>query len=374
MFVIVISGGYATSDNPLLGIFAMDQARALQNCGHQVVLISIDLRSIRRKRKLGFTHLVSKSIKIYNFSFPLGRVPKRLLFYVGRIGIQKLFKQIIEQYGKPDVIHAHFTEIAAIASVLKCKYDIPFVVTEHSSLINKKKISMTASFWGRKAYCHADQIICVSSALAKKVSMHFNKNSIIVPNIADNEEFVLTQAEKDKFIFISVGSLTYGKGFDVLLHAFAAGFSNGNVLLYIIGGGKYRKTLEKQIKKLNIRKQVKLFGILPRQQIQEMFAISSVFILTSRAETFGVAYIEAMSAGLPVIATRCGGPEDFVNEENGLLVNVNDIDDTAIAMNYMYQNISRYDSVKISNEIKKQFAPETIAQQLTGVYQNIQKI
>lgn len=47
---------------------------------------------------------------------------------------------------------------------------------------------------------------------------------------------------------------------------------------------------------------------------------ADAFVLASRRETFGVVYIEAMAAGLPVIATACGGPEDFVREEDGFLI------------------------------------------------------
>jgi glycosyltransferase involved in cell wall biosynthesis len=371
MFVLIVSRGYPTPDNPLMGIFETDQAKALQSYGHRVILVSVDLRSLRRKRKLGFQHFFSDGLEIYNFSFPLGRVPKRLLLYAGIFSIRKLYSQIIQQYGSPDMIHAHFTEIAAIASSLKEKYNIPLIVTEHSSLMNKDKISTTSFFWGEKAYHHANKIICVSSALSEKVKKHFGKDSIIVPNIVDTTIFSSVRKKNNRFIFISVGSLICRKGFDVLINAFSSGHFDENVSLYIVGEGSCRNHLEKQIRILNLEKQVKLFGVLSRQQIQELFSISSVFILTSRLETFGVVYIEAMSAGLPVVATRCEGPEDFVDEANGLLVDVEDMEGTATAMKYMYRNIDRYNGEKISAETKKHFAPDMIARQLTEIYQSI---
>ena len=94
-------------------------------------------------------------------------------------------------------------------------------------------------------------------------------------------------------------------------------------------------------------------------------------MLASRSETFGVAYIEAMAAGLPVIATRCGGPEDFVTEENGILISVDDVQALTDAMEYMILHRNEYDSTKISENTRRQFAPETIAAQLTEIYKEV---
>ena len=94
-------------------------------------------------------------------------------------------------------------------------------------------------------------------------------------------------------------------------------------------------------------------------------------MLASRSETFGVAYIEAMAAGLPVIATRCGGPEDFVTEENGILIPVDDESTLTSAMERMMLRREDYDSAAISADIRRKFAPETIAARLTELYEGV---
>ena len=95
------------------------------------------------------------------------------------------------------------------------------------------------------------------------------------------------------------------------------------------------------------------------------------FVLASRRETFGVVYIEAMAAGLPVIATRCGGPEDFVTEENGILIPVDDAAALTDAMEHMMLHRREYDSASISADIRRKFAPETIAARLTDIYKTV---
>jgi len=73
-------------------------------------------------------------------------------------------------------------------------------------------------------------------------------------------------------------------------------------------------------------------------------------VLSSQVETFGVVLIEAMSAGLPVIATKCGGPESIVLPETGMLVESNDKNKLFNAMRIMIENYDNYDS-KIIRQI-----------------------
>ena len=371
MFILIVSGGYSSKSNPLLGIFELDQAIALQNYGHKVILASIDLRSIRRKRKLGFSHLHQNGIEVYNFSFPLGRVSKQTSLWIGRLGIKKMFKKIIQKHGKPNIIHAHFTHIAAMSVTLKAKYNIPFVITEHSSHINKIKIDRKTKYFASNSYKYANTVIAVSSGLAQRIKQHFNMESVIIPNVVDTSIFKMSSEKNANFTFISVGSLIFGKGFDLLIDAFHQCNFEKNVSLLIIGDGIERKRLEKQIEDLELTEQIKLLGQLPREAVQQNISASSVFVLASRHETFGVVYIEAMAAGLPIIATRCGGPEDFVNETNGLLIDVDNKRQLITAFQFMYQNADKFDHKQIASDCCAKYSEEAIVNELSKVYDSI---
>jgi L-malate glycosyltransferase len=111
-----------------------------------------------------------------------------------------------------------------------------------------------------------------------------------------------------------------------------------------------------------------------KKPLQKKLRESDCFVLPSKSETFGVAYMEALACGVPVIATKCGGPEVFVNKSNGLLIPVNDVDTLAVAMKYMYKNITLFDKKKIAKDIKSKFSPEVVANQLLRIYKKIRHI
>ena len=71
-----------------------------------------------------------------------------------------------------------------------------------------------------------------------------------------------------------------------------------------------------------------------------------------------------MAAGLPIIATKCGGPENFVTADNGLLVDVDNIQQAVDAMNHMIAHIQEYDAVKIRQYCLDNFSPSVVAKQI----------
>jgi glycosyltransferase involved in cell wall biosynthesis len=93
------------------------------------------------------------------------------------------------------------------------------------------------------------------------------------------------------------------------------------VVLEIGGGGPLEPGLRALAAELGIAAQTSFLGILTRQEVREAMWRADAFVLPSHVETFGVVAIEAMAAGLPVVATACGGPQDTVAPgETGLLV------------------------------------------------------
>lgn len=370
--IFIIACGYPTKYYPLSCMLEFDQAKALRDAGCNVVYISVDLRSIRRKRKLGKYHLIKDGINIYNISVPLGVIPYMLLYTIGKWALQLIFKTAIKTEGLPDVLHAHFTFIGAISTELKKKYSIPLVVTEHSSEMNKSNISKESMFYAQKAYINSDKLICVSSALKKNIQRFFEINPIVIANMVDTENIKLDPVKHDKFTFVSNGSLIHGKGFDILLSAFK-GMKSKYPQLYIIGSGERKKDITNLISNLQIEDRVKLLGLKSIGEISTILNKSDAFVLASRGETFGVVYIEAMLAGLPVIATRCGGPEDFVDETNGLFVDINNVEALTKAMDKMCEEYEKYDSKVISNNCLQKFSPSEISNQLKNIYKEITK-
>jgi len=371
MYILIIGRNHPKPNKPLGGIFEFDQAKALKLAGNKVIFVSLDLRSLRHWRRWGISTMVIDEILIYNLSIPLGRLPFCLVVFIASRLLRKAFKRIYADEGIPALIHAHFTLNAAIAGKLRIAENIPLIVTEHSSKLNRTVISRRIYSLGKAAFTNADAIISVSNALACRLKRHFNVDSVVIPNIVDvhNFRFVPRGIQSSNFIFISVGNLTDNKGFELLIEAFKiAGFSE-DVELQIVGQGPKLPSLKKMVKEYGLERQIKFLGFLTRQKIAQLMSLADAFVLASKSETFGVVLIEALAAGLPVISTACGGPEDFIIEMNGKLVPLNDPAALSTALRNMVKNLANYDRSEISQDCVSRFSSEVVSRQLMKLYQ-----
>lgn len=370
MYILFVSRGYPTKKFKMNGIFEFDQAKAIANLGHKVIFAVVDVRSIRHWRKWGIEKQYKDGVQIYAMNIPLGRVPNTILTMISNISLRILYREIKKEQGKPDVIHAHFTRTGYISSRLKRTVKIPLVITEHSSKINKNKIDKKLFNKAKEAYINSDAVIAVSPSLANKIEKEFGISPIYIPNIVDTKIFKYTPKKyAEGFNFVSTGNLIRSKRMDLTIEAFSRAFKNNkNVTLTIFGEGPERTRLQELITRYDLNSKVFLKGMCPRDDIAKQLSKSDCFVLASQSETFGVAYIEAMAMGVPVIATKCGGPETFVNNDNGLIVSVDNIDELSNAMKYMYENIHNFDREKISRETTDLFGPEKVAQRIVEVY------
>ncbi len=373
MKVFVVSKGMPTEKYPLNGIFEFDQAKALARVGAEVTMLVIDFRSRSYKRKYGYFIYDKEGIHVVELSLPIG-IYRRALPALQRL-LVKTYKKAVKLYGKPDVIHAHFYSIAAIASVLRKKYDLPFVITEHSSKLNKNilEISGLDVKLAKKAYQNADKIIAVSSALAKNLKDNFDVAADVIHNIVDVSKFQYTKrGQKQDFTFISVGNLIKLKRFDLLIAAFAEAFKEDNsVKLKIVGAGPEKDDLQSLVSQCNMSDRIMFLNEVGRDSLMHIYPESDAFVLASQSETFGVVYIEAMATGLPVIATDCGGPSDFVNERNGYLIPINDKKALVEALKKMRDNAFNFNALEISETSVRKFSPENIGNALSSLYKTI---
>lgn len=129
---------------------------------------------------------------------------------------------------------------------------------------------------------------------------------------------------EDDLFLLSVGRLVFEKGHEFLIEAMASVVRSGqNVIAGICGAGPLRDQLEKQIRRHALEKYVKLLG--QWEDVSELLSAADIFVLPSRWEGLPMALLEAMMAGLPVIATRVEGVEEVVEDGvHGILVPLED--------------------------------------------------
>ena len=162
---------------------------------------------------------------------------------------------------------------------------------------------------------------------------------------------------------------------DVLIKSFA----KNNVLLrecelYIGGNGEELENLKQLSKDLGVERNIKFLGELNREEVNYYMKNSDAFVLASRVETFGIVFIEAMYQGKPVIGTRTGGPDTFINNEVGLTVEVDNIDELSEAMSYIYNNYKQYDNKVIKKYCIDTFSEKVIVEKLNKVYKEVLKL
>lgn len=380
MFILIVANGHPNHKYPGNGVFEFDQARALTETGQKVIFAAVDLRSLRRWRKWGVEHFMRDGVEVYAINIPLGRLPHSVLRCVGRLGLRILYRAIQKGHGAPYIIHAHFLSMAEIALTLKIRLkETKFVMTEHWSLLNGNY--STFPNWVKNSanhiYSQYDKVICVSPMLANSVKTLFKiKNIVIVPNMIDPLFLSGARISHDTFEFIFIGGIDARKCPLECIQAFYDAFHENNfttkqmqqICLRLIGDGPLFHKCQELISELKLENNVVMMGQMTRDKIAEILSASDCFVLPSKLETFGVVYIEAMACGLPVIATKCGGPEYFVDENNGLLIPTCDTQALSLAFKHMLSHIGKYNSKEIMTFVNTHFSPGVIASQILKAY------
>tara|TARA_B100002052_G_scaffold108784_1_gene100290 strand:- start:243 stop:629 length:387 start_codon:yes stop_codon:yes gene_type:complete len=126
--------------------------------------------------------------------------------------------------------------------------------------------------------------------------------------------------------------------------------------------------LESLCSELNISNRVTFTGAIPRGEAHTFFEQIDAFVHPSRYETFGIVLLESLATGRPVVATRCGGPNDIVREQDGILVAVDDAE--ALAKGMQELMLRDWDTTALRVGVEERYTKDTIRQQLLEIYKH----
>jgi len=250
----------------------------------------------------------------------------------------------VVKHEKLDILHVHYAIPHASAAfmaqqILKAQgIEIPFVTTLHGTDITL--VGKDASFEPVITFCinHSNAVTTVSESLKNDTYAHFqvDRDIHVIPNFVvedvENEDFTTYMRQKyaadGERIVCHISNFRPVKRVDDVLRVFAKVNAHIPSKLILVGDGPDRYHCERLCRELNLCDQVIFLGKL--RDTTHVLEIADVFLLPSETESFGLAALEAMAVGVPVISSNTGGiPEVNIHGYSGYLSDVGDIDDMA---------------------------------------------
>jgi glycosyltransferase involved in cell wall biosynthesis len=224
---------------------------------------------------------------------------------------------------RPDVVYAHFLVPSGLIAALAGR--APLVVTAHGRDVRNVDAIPGVAAATRFVVSRAATVVCVSEYLRReleaKIPEAHGKTEVVSSGV-DLDRFAVAAEPDGPPRFLCAGALTERKNVVRLAGAFAL---LGEGTLTFAGDGPLRAQLEG-------RERVQLLGRVAHDEIPKLIADSHVLCQTSLLEPLGQALLEAMACGRSVVATRIGGPPEFVPPDAGILVDPLDVDAIAAAM------------------------------------------
>jgi glycosyltransferase involved in cell wall biosynthesis len=281
--ILLVSQMYPGPDDPDLGVFVRDLEQALAARGHVVERAVLDRRAGGKKRYAQLARDTYARARSF----------------------------------RPDVVYAHFLVPTGFIATLAGR--APLVVTAHGRDVRNIGAYPGVRAATRTVVRRASAVVAVSEYLRRELELKLPEargKTQVVPSGVDLDRFSLAPASDGDLRFLCIGSLTERKNVTRLADAFER---LGGGTLRFVGDGPLRAQLAG-------RPNVELVGTVPHDRIPDEIAAARVVCGPSLIEPLGQALLEAMARGRTVVATRIGGPPEFVDLESGFLVDPMDDD------------------------------------------------
>jgi teichuronic acid biosynthesis glycosyltransferase TuaC len=389
MNVLIVSRLYPRPKDPVLGIFVEEEARELARlCNVKVVSpvpwfpplkllpkwYGYSQLPLRETRKAVEIHRPRTIVFPRNILFPL----LGLSFYLA------LRRWVVEIDGDfpIDLIHAHTAYPDGFAAVMLGKaLDLPTIITLHGgdvTLYFRHYFGRKLGLWAVSSASHA---LAVSESLRRTVADDYGADRekiTVIPNGVDVTKFEpIPQREAQIRLglqdgpsrILYVGAITRPKGIDYLLRALRLlRESQVSAELVLVGEGDYQRQAMSLADELGIADSVTFAGQRPNEEIPLWMNACDLLVLPSLAEGFGVVLVEAMACGRPVVATACGGPEDIVTPQTGVLVPTADEVALSQALLEVLSNGTRFSPDVIRQRAVDNYALDKISSRIMELY------
>jgi len=262
--------------------------------------------------------------------------------YSGKLGyfgfiffIRKIIKEETNKKYTKVIVQSHLTKSLYFTPLTTLKFKCKKIFVEHNTNYRRRRF-VFLKYIERYIYTKYDKIICVSNATLSSLKNWLKKDNIIERMLVvyNGLNLQLIKKEKsrysDKYRFVSIGSLTHQKGFDISIQALARlKFKNWHYK--ILGEGPEKSKLKELVNKLNLSDKITFTGY--QDKIDNYMIESDIMIIPSRWEGFGLVAIEGLSYGMPIVVSDVPGINEIVqNSEVCILYKPEDLSHLALSI------------------------------------------
>ena len=409
MSVAVVSEPIGKSLEEVACSFVFDEVHRLAKKGVNVHVIrgkveedstsyGIHFHGIRKIIDPQALNMLVKNITFYP---PISLLRNPIYLYWESLYASSVSK-VIEKHNL-DLIHAHFAYREGLVGLLaKARTKKPLIVTCHGYDVNVVpeicygiRLRRGYDALVRLVLKNAGAIICVSNDMKDKVlKLGVDKEKVfVVFNGVDtnlfrpplkNESDILNRIRsrfginEDDFVILSARHLRPVYGIEYIIYAAKIVARETKKAKFIIAGeGELKQRLAAMIHNMNLEKNVRLVGTIPRSLMPRLMQISSLYVNTSLADGLSPSMLEACSSGLPVVSFDVGGARDIIDDGvNGFLVPIKDWKMLATRIIYLLQNV---DVLKNMSRIARKKAQEKFdinkrIGTIMSIYENLSQI
>lgn len=285
---------------------------------------------------------------------------------------RNIFK-MIRYMGQYDIIHTHNTACQLFVPIAKLlSFTRKSLATTEHSTNNRRRSKWWYKPLDKWMYNRYAAVICISDQTRDSLEKHIGKkrNLFTVLNGIDTDRFkgpIKDISAQDAFVVTMVAGLRVEKDHETLLKAMA--LLPDNYRLQLVGGGDKEESLKALCKELQLDNRVSFMGV--RMDVPDILQQTDVAVLSSHWEGFGLAAVEAMAAGCPMVATDVGGLHDVVGDA-GLLFPHGDEKDLAEKIQWLCEHPDEYRQVAMKcQERARQYDISLMARKYLELYKRI---
>jgi len=385
MNVVWLTSWFPNRTNPTTGDFIERHALAVAPFVKLLSVIAIIKDDSMPRNKIEIQQKQIGNLHIYIAYYGPGRwngIIEKILSQRKYLALQKrIFNQIKESSGLPDLVHVHVAMKAGMfARKLKKKYGVPYLVTEHWS--GYYKVSKPNIYEMGKRYLwfnnsvlkDASLLLPVTNDLGKTINRDFVKLPYrVIPNVVDTNLFFYKAFLPPVFRFIHPSYMNYPKNPEGILQA-CRQLKNLGYQFELEMIGNMDSVLLNMADDLGLLNETVFFEKeIPYTEVAWRMQQSSALLLFSRYENLPCIVLEALCCGLPVISSRVGGLAEVINDGNGLLVEKENIAELVKAMQQMMEVYQHYNRPAIAAAASALYNYDVVGSSIVDAYSSLIK-